>query len=811
MKPYFLALLFLISLQSCSNLKTKRVELIDFVPENSSVIIKTSNFESLKNTISNNDVLQEISKSSTYKNLEKTLENSSLINPLGNVLLCFSKDSTDSLQYTIITKNHSNLFKTDSLKNYTQETLNYKNKTVVKSVLNNLPLFSTIVDSTFFASTSKNILDGVFIQSKTNQELKKIYNTTSNNKTCSVIIKPDSTFIKQFFLEKNLQFKNFTNYLALDIDANQNEIILNGITKATDSLNSIINLFNKTIPQENLTANITPSNSDGFMSITFNDFKSFESNLITYNQKDSTYISPSLFNDIIEIGIIYQGNEQAIVLNSIDNIATKDALIGNRNIVDTYREINIYDFETPLIFSKTFTPFISFNNANVYCVIDNFFVFADSKEFLQTIIANYQNKTTFSERSYYKNIKENLSDESSLLCVYTPSTLNKIININLEETLDYNLNKYHTSALQFIYDNNFAHVNGVIKKSKTRTSLNSVSEEWNIKLDADILNNPQFVTNHITKQKEIVVQDINNNLYLISNKGKILWKKKLHGPVLGEINQIDIYKNGRLQLCFATPNRVYVIDRKGRDVAPFPRKFNDKITQPLSVFDYDNKKNYRLLITQGKNLLMYNVQSKIVEGFTFKSANNNIVSQPKHFRIGSKDYLTFKTENKLYILDRTGRTRVKPKTNALFSNQPVFLYNNQFTTTTNNGNLYSVSTNGNVSLKNLGFTKDHYLTTTSKTLVALNENKLTIKSKTTELDFGSYSKPKIFYINDKIYVTVTDKQSHKVYLFDSLSKLIPNFPVYGNSLIELNNIDKDRNLELVTKGESNSIILYQIN
>ena len=37
------------------------------------------------------------------------------------------------------------------------------------------------------------------------------------------------------------------------------------------------------------------------------------------------------------------------------------------------------------------------------------------------------------------------------------------------------------------------------------------------------MNAPQFVKNHITKQKEIVVQDINNNLYLISNKGKIIW------------------------------------------------------------------------------------------------------------------------------------------------------------------------------------------------------------------------------------------------------------------------------------------------
>ena len=812
MKPYFLALLFSLSLFSCSNLKTKRTTLIDFAPKNSSVIIKTSNFESFKNTITNNDVLMKLSKSNTYKNLEKTLATSTLIKPSGNVLICFSKDSDNSLHYTLITKHYSGLFNADSLKNYSKETLNYKNKIIIKSTLNNQLLYSTVIDSVFFTSSSKDIIDAVFLNSvETNNDLKKIYSTTSNDKTCAVIIKSDTSFIKQFFLEEKLQFNSFTNYVALDIEASQNDIVLNGITKATDSLESAINIFKNTIPQENSIPTITPSNSDGFMSITFDNFKSFEANLITFNKKDSTYISPSLFNDIVEIGIIYQGKEQALVLNSMDNIATKDALIGNENIIDTYREIKIYDFDDPLIFSKTFTPFIAFNNANIYCVIDNFFVFADSKSLLQNIIANYQNKTTFSERNYYKNIKEHLSDESSLLCVYNPSTLNKIINTNLEETLDYNLDKYHTSALQFIYDNNFAHVNGVIKKNKSSVSLNSVSEEWNIKLDTDILSNPQFVINHITKQKEIVVQDINNNLYLISNRGKILWKKKLQGPVLGTVNQIDIYKNGRLQLCFATPNRVYVIDRNGKDVAPFPSKFNDNITQPLSVFDYDKKKNYRLLVTQGKNVLMYDVRAKIVSGFTFKSANSTIISQPKHFRIGNKDYLTFKTKNRLYILDRTGRTRIKPKTGSSFSNQSIFLYNNQFTTTTSHGNLYSVNTNGNVSLKNLGISKNHYLTTTSKTLVALNGNKLTIKNKTSELDFGDYTKPQIFYINDKIYVTVTDKQSHKVYLFDSLSKMISNFPVYGNAAISLDNIDRDKNLEFVTKGESNSIILYQIN
>jgi hypothetical protein len=48
-------------------------------------------------------------------------------------------------------------------------------------------------------------------------------------------------------------------------------------------------------------------------------------------------------------------------------------------------------------------------------------------------------------------------------------------------------------------------------------------------------------------------------------------------------------------------------------------------------------------------------------------------------------------------------------------------------------------------------------------------------------------------------------------VFDSQGKLLPNFPVYANSSIDLDNIDSDKSLEFVTKGDSNSIILYQIN
>ncbi|MCF7567720.1 ribonuclease HII [Sabulilitoribacter arenilitoris] len=806
---FFCFALLLLTL-SCSNQNTTRTKFIHFIPENTSVVVKTSNIESLKSAIQNNDLIEKLSNTNTYNDIKNKLDALSILDPKSELLICFSKENNDSLQYSIITKYHTSLFKTDSLTNYIEEKLTYKNKSITKSTLNNNIFYSTAIDSVFFASSSKKIIDAAFLNTEKKVELEKIYNTTDKDKSLSVLINSENEIIKSFFIEDLISLKNFSNYYAVDADISQDEMIINGITKASDSTNSLINIFKNNIPQENQIQNITPSNSDGFLSFTFNDYKTFKTNLLKFNKQDSI-VPTTLFDNAIEIGVVYEGKKQAIVLNSIDVIATKDALLSELNISDTYRQIDIYSFSKANLFSNTFSPLINFNKASKYCVIDNFFVFADSLEMLQNIIASYQNKTTLSEQTHFKDIKANLSDESSLLIIVNSSILKTILDKNLKDNSNYNLKKYNASGLQFIYDINFAHINGIIKKAKTRGYQNSISEEFNIKLDANLLNQPQFVINHITKQKEIVVQDVNNKLYLISNRGKILWKKQLQGAVLGNIEQIDIYKNGRLQLAFATANKIYIIDRNGNDVAPFPKKFSNNITQPLSVFDYDKNKNYRLLVTQNKKLFMYNVSGKIVNGFTFKSANNNINTQPKHFRMNGKDYLTFKTANKLYILDRTGKTRVKPKTSNNFSNEAIHLYKNKFTTTTQNGDLVSIDSRGNTTIENLNLSNNHQLETTSKTLVTLKDNKLTIKSKTIELDFGNYSPPKIFYINDKIYVSVVDLQSQKIHLFDSQAKPIANFPVYGNSQIDMDNIDKDKNLEFVTKGESNAVILYQMN
>jgi len=72
MRLFYLSLLLIIFF-SCSNSKTKRSNLLDFVPKNTSLIVKTSNLENVTNSINNSDFILRFSKTATFKNLEEKL------------------------------------------------------------------------------------------------------------------------------------------------------------------------------------------------------------------------------------------------------------------------------------------------------------------------------------------------------------------------------------------------------------------------------------------------------------------------------------------------------------------------------------------------------------------------------------------------------------------------------------------------------------------------------------------------------------------------------------------------------------------
>ena len=376
---------------------------------------------------------------------------------------------------------------------------------------------------------------------------------------------------------------------------------------------------------------------------------------------------------------------------------------------------------------------------------------------------------------------------------------------------DLDFSNHPLTAVQVIYQDNFAHIHSVLLKNSSIKEKGAASQSSGIKLGAALASKPVFFRNHRSNGMDIAVQDIENTLYLISPEGKIYWKKKMDSRILGEIQTVDILRNGRYQLAFVTPNEFHVIDRDGNSVKPFPLKFRDNITQPLSNFDYDGKKDYRFVITQGNEVFMYDRKGKGVKGFTFSNTSSDITQPPKHIRIGRKDYIVIPEESgKLNILSRTGQVRVAVKENLDLTGNKWYDYNGNFISTNNSGQLIKITENGKINREDLGLAENHHITATEKTLVTLSDNELKIKGNSVTLDFGLYTEPQIFYLNNKIYVSVTDLQAQKVYLFDSNAALMEGFPVYGTSGIDLANADKDSALELVVKGEDDGVLVYEV-
>ena len=501
----------------------------------------------------------------------------------------------------------------------------------------------------------------------------------------------------------------------------------------------------------------------------------------------------------------------AVVLKSIDPAITDPEFKRFTSEAGDFRDITLYNFSESATLFDVFTPLIDPIAPQFAFQWGDFFVFTETETAAQQLITVYTNGTTLAKTQYYENSATELSESSSFIIYDLQGTIGPWIAPFLNAKSS-QLNKFPLAVMQLSYDRDFAHINLVCKEvSQQQQSTGLITQVFSKQLDAMILGEPQFFSNHRTRGKDVVVQDIQNRLYLISASGSVLWKKQLDGPILGEVQEVDILRNGKKQLALVTPNTFYILDRNGKSVAPFPKKYKNKITQPLAIFDYDNKRNYRFVITQGKEVFMYDRDGKTVSGFTFKKAGSNIVLPPQHIRMGNKDYLLIAEKNgKLNILSRVGKERIKVNKVFAFSETPVLREGQSFVIIDKENTRHSISQSGKVTSEKLKVSENFWYAIRGGTKITLDDNLLRVNGKLVELPFGVYSEPNLCVSNRKTYVVVTDIQEKKVYVLDKSGKLMNGFPVYGSGQASMGDAKNNDKNALVVKGNDNEVLLYSL-
>ena len=469
--------------------------------------------------------------------------------------------------------------------------------------------------------------------------------------------------------------------------------------------------------------------------------------------------------------------------------------------------------------------------------LESYVFYAKDPETIKSIIRHFKNEQTLGKDKSFSLIQDELLDDASMVYYLSPAIGQNFIAKYLNDSIVANwlpqegeINNLQALVIQLSsFKKGLVYIHSIIKHQHVELAKRT-NALWESEIDAMVLNKPQLVIDYNSGNYDIAVQDVKNNLSLLNNSGELLWVYSLSKPILGKLEQIDIYKNGKLQLLFNTSDSLFCVDRKGRNVANYPISLPDSTSNALALLDYDKNKNYRILVgTDSGRILMYDAKGNKVKGWNFGKVRSAINEQVKHIKIGKKDYIFVTTANgSILLLDRKGKSRYKIKENIVEKLGTSFIYTGK---NIQESGIYYIDTLGQVIKLPFNGKKEFlpikgekgdnlyvkYLEAQNKYgFIVFNDFKIDAFSINGDKLFNEIllskleSAPSLYRLNNENWIGYTDTEEKQGYLINFKGEHYQDFPVKGISPFSIRDINKDGTLELVIADETGGIIVYTL-
>ncbi len=661
----------------------------------------------------------------------------------------------------------------------------------------------------------------------------------------------------------------------LDLDIKKESMTLNGMTYADPDLPLFLGAFREQSPVKMELLEILPSGTSYFLHLGVGDKGKLKQQLISYwnglgsgpdveaegERIDQLYgLNP--LDDLLGMldnemawfaidGLTKGPAEELLIIETRSRSETVDVVmqwVGQylqvhsfdmrslRSVyqLDNQTSFNIYSLPdqfykgTPAgrLFSKYFT------------VYENYLIFGPSVDALSRVI--YQNvlHKTFVSDPVYKEISDYLSNRSNVTLFFRPYAFMDYRKEMLNEKMTDYLEKMELF---------FRRIPGVVVQYSTEGDLvyQSISCKyllqikdkaltvWESLMDTAVAIKPALVVNHNTLEKEIFVQDLANKVYLINGTGRVLWKQPVDGPILGAVNQVDYYRNGKQQYLFNTAKKIHLIDRNGNYVERYPISLRSDATNPLALFDYDKSRNYRLFVaTADRKIYVYDIEGNMITGWKFGKTESMVTGELQHFRVSDKDYIVAVDQNRSYFLDRRGRERIRLKERVVLSPQnPLLLDMNireerpRWISTDTSGNVRAIYLDGSVSsLLSREMSSDHFFSMEDMDRDGIPEY---IFAHGDDLDIlkqdgkGLFSfkvkgrisdRPDIYkFSSSDIKIGITDRSRNRIYLINSDGSLYEGFPLKGSTRFSIGYFKgSESRFNLIVGSENNFLYNYSI-
>jgi hypothetical protein len=674
------------------------------------------------------------------------------------------------------------------------------------------------------------------------------------------------------------KFKDYAGWSGLDFRMGNNQILMNGISAADDSLNHFLAVFQDQQPVRYKAEYMLPQNTAFFCVYAFSGKKSFFEGLESFFAHSPDYYHREermkrfergmradvrkVFGELVRDEVVVaattipvnpQNKTVYFIMNTngkagaeaqlnklLENYAARSGSelseLKSDFKVDSEISFPVYRFPYPSFPGLWLGSPFTMAEARFVSFIDSYMVFSNSEKGLHEYLRNMVLGTTLAKDLRYQGFKAGTSNRAN---IHVFVDVNKIYGYRKElfaESVVKPVDNREESIRKF------GMINWQVLREKNRFSNNlaiaylpndgkEAQTTWQSMIGSNIIMKPQITTNPLlTTDREIIFQDEQHNLVQVSSSGRIRWSIPVAGPVLGEVHQIDFFKNGRFQYLFNTAGKIYLIDRNGNNVQGFPITMTSPATNGVSVFDYDNNRNYRYFVAcEDRKIHAFDHAGKPIKGWKFESTDNLVVSPVQHFKVEGKDYIVFKDKSAIYMLDRQGEVRMAPSVKFENSGNPLFLYTKdkpRIVATDITGKVHYIYFDGKTEeRKTARFSGNHFFAVDDldgngvADFIFIDGNELTVMDEKGKKLFSKKHSnmlkymPRIYSFSSNLKkVGVVDAALNRIYLYEPDGKLHEGFPLQGNSEFSIgklsNNSDK---VNLLVGSEGGLLFNYTLN
>jgi hypothetical protein len=705
-----------------------------------------------------------------------------------------------------------------------------------------------ITSSINFRTENKSILDDTtFVQLRNSTSSNLGLSLYVNGKRLGSMLTP---YLKKGVIENWNKGKVLPTWMALDVNEKSNTIIVNGLS-SNDASNSWFKNIEEQAAQNSKSLVLLPTDLLSFKRSSVHDAELFLNNYESFLIEDikvSCDCDPkSTFANWVtgEVISIQFGNEEEQddayfigcegtpnMVGVLSAFGLSDSLYKQVYGADLY-EVENKDFLTLVGIEDTSSQQLYFARMHDYAVISTY-------KGISKLAYQYKaSQASVPNNRFINFAKQLMANYSSVDVYYSWNEL-------LENGIGYFKEAYHADLTSV--KNAVGDLNGVIwQGSLTQDNLvyhslaintNQANEQegvvqklWSFNLQHNAAMIPQVMKNHQTGTNEIVVQDEEFNVILLSATGKHKWSKPINEKIIGEIKQIDVYQNGKYQMLFNTASKIHLLDINGNEVTGFPIKLPTQATNEVAVFDYENNGNYRFLInTIDKKLLNFNKEGQQVQGWVVNTTEQIVLNKVERFVLSGMDYLALHDiGGKVYLLNRKGEPREavaslinSPEKENIYLQVGTSLNTTKYIFKDSLGNIVEMPLSGETKVFNLDSTMHNY----THEVVDLENDKLSdyITSFANKLsvfgpdkhvffteifDFDIYDNFMTIGHPNKYTVVVNDKDQ-LVHLFTHQFKPVPDFPQPGSMYSCMGDLNKDGKTEFVTVVNGTEVVCYSI-